>query len=278
MNTEIINGKNPFISKEYIIHAQVPITPDLADWILEHANKNNVRPPSPDASETLTNHIKQGTFLEQNCDLIGFDWNGIMVDGQTRMLGILNSGKTVKINIALGCDPKVAAITDRNRPRTLGHILRSLLPNNGHVDSAWLAKEGSMAWNVMRYQNDWGYIRPTENQLADTITKYQSAFNAVRNGGINRKARNAGVLAACALYIARFPRKGLQFFNLISNGKDGLRYHSGEYHMWHWLDENTYGGGRSASEAYFKRTVRAINAFHKNETFSHFAGATGFEF
>jgi len=79
------------------------VTPEMAkDW-LEKYNKRN-RKPSPMYVSIIAREIREGRWIETNAT-IGFDTEGFISDGQTRLAAIVLSGIPVRLHVVRNTEP-----------------------------------------------------------------------------------------------------------------------------------------------------------------------------
>jgi len=136
----------------------VEISPTLAAEILAGRNiKNRAFIESNHQSIALA--IAEGRFVLKG-DTIVFGSNHALLDGQNRLRGIVDGGKTVVTLVMFGVNPDFQAIMDKARPRTHGQSL-SLI---GYSDTTQL---GSALGTLARIKRgSYGYNSPTDERLA----------------------------------------------------------------------------------------------------------------
>jgi hypothetical protein len=105
------------------------MTPELAAWILEHANGHN-RKMSPGFVRRFAADIIAGLWKD-NGDSIRFDWNGQLLDGQHRLAAIVESGVTLLATVTLGLDPAVYDTIDQGRHRDRGQVFEQAYRGTG---------------------------------------------------------------------------------------------------------------------------------------------------
>jgi hypothetical protein len=97
------------------------IDPDLAKTWLEEHNHHN-RPISKIHVKTLASDLADNRWKITHQG-VAFDVNGDLVDGQHRLLAIVESGVGAVLPVTRGLDPKVFEVIDQHRKRTAGQIL-----------------------------------------------------------------------------------------------------------------------------------------------------------
>lgn len=114
--------KQFFINQKKEQNRKVFVTPELATLWLEKRNKQN-RNPSNTSAEMYSKEILAGKWSATNQG-IGFDWDGQITDGQTRLLAIKLAGVGIHVWILTGQDPVSRLRVDGGRNRTSSHYLQ----------------------------------------------------------------------------------------------------------------------------------------------------------
>ncbi|MTE14155.1 hypothetical protein [Nocardia aurantiaca] len=110
----------------------IDVTPQLAARWLER-NTNN-RPMSKLMVAQLADAMTRGEWLHTHQG-IAFDTNGVLVDGQHRLAAVVKSGRTVRMQVTHGVEPKTFAVLDTGRKRSA----RDVLSLQGEENAAQLA-------------------------------------------------------------------------------------------------------------------------------------------
>jgi hypothetical protein len=90
------------------------ITPQIALQYLE--KNNNIRTPDLKRVTRLANSIKRGEWVTTHQG-IAFNNIGQLVDGQHRLLAIVEANRAIELMVATGVDIDAVAEMDRNTPR-----------------------------------------------------------------------------------------------------------------------------------------------------------------
>jgi hypothetical protein len=83
--------------------AEATITPEVAQELLNRQSDLQ-RKVNAIHLGRLTNVMANGSWKDLNGDSIKFDKDGFLIDGQHRLLAVINSKKTIKTYVALGLD------------------------------------------------------------------------------------------------------------------------------------------------------------------------------
>lgn len=101
------------------------ITPDVAR---DYLDKNTNNRPCPKRTVTrLVLALVNGEW-EVNGETIKFDRNGTLIDGQTRLMAVIESGVTIRTWVLRGLEPNSFDTIDQGRSRSIAHVLA----RNGH--------------------------------------------------------------------------------------------------------------------------------------------------
>lgn len=109
------------------------ITPEQAAKLLENNIEN--RRISNRRVQALVRLIKEGRFV-LNGDAIRVAWNGKLLDGQHRLLAIIEAGEAVRTLVVRGLDPQVFKTIDQGKQRTGGDLFYICGVSNPGVVSA----------------------------------------------------------------------------------------------------------------------------------------------
>lgn len=66
--------------------------------------------------------IREGTY-QLTHQGVAIDWNGILLDGQHRLLAVCESGIAIPLQVSTGCDPAIFTAIDSGRTRSAGDCL-----------------------------------------------------------------------------------------------------------------------------------------------------------
>lgn len=109
-----MNTAEMFLSLEHI-------TPELARHYLKR-NKTN-RDVKEDNLTKITNDLANGNFKLSH-QALAFDWNGNLIDGQHRLMAVIESNTSANMYVAYNCDPENFTIIDCGRSRTTSDVLK----------------------------------------------------------------------------------------------------------------------------------------------------------
>jgi hypothetical protein len=102
------------------------------DAVLMLKNNTKNRKISQNGLIQIKTDIRNGDW-EVTHQAIGFDWNGLLMDGQTRLTAIAQTGIGVKIPVAFGLNPKSMISIDSGRKRTENNIASLIYGEESHA-------------------------------------------------------------------------------------------------------------------------------------------------
>lgn len=99
----------------------VDLSPELAEkWLARNTRNRNIRGRKV---REFAADMRNGNWrLEVSA--IGFDWNGVMLNGQHRCLAVIESGVTIRVNVMKGLDPETREVIDTGGKRSAGDALK----------------------------------------------------------------------------------------------------------------------------------------------------------
>lgn len=161
-----------------IIYENILMTPQLAaEYLACNIDKN--RKKSPTVIARYESDIRSGNW-EQNGETIKFDEDGNMVDGQHRLLAIINTGISVWVTVAWGIKRKAIKTIDRGKMRSVGDTFKMEGKKNASLMAA------IVAWN-------WRWINrnPVPKQARMSLTTTMAEQILLDNPGIEDSAHFA---------------------------------------------------------------------------------------
>lgn len=104
----------------YSVIPGLMVTPKIATQMLKHNSYN--RPLNHTKAKLYSEEMQSGDFMK-NGDTIRYDWFGVLLDGQTRLTAIIDSGVSMECIIVHGLDPASFNTIDIGKIRTLPQLL-----------------------------------------------------------------------------------------------------------------------------------------------------------
>jgi len=113
--------KGKKMSKNYRIETGVNLTPTKATkWLETVKRQRNIRDK---VVNDYAKTIREGAWKNHNGQTMVFDSNGEFRDGQHRAWAVVNSGISIKVDVAYDVDPEFIRTIDIGVPRTYGDTL-----------------------------------------------------------------------------------------------------------------------------------------------------------
>lgn len=143
--------------------AVVEICPDDARTILATARNQFVnRGVNENAVLRLAGAMRRGEFVDNGESLI-FDTDGVLIDGQHRILAIIRSGVSVVVTASLNVPRDAVFTVDDGVKRTSGSVLTMA----GYGNASTLASVARIVWSARR-RNPFGGD-PSRTQLVELV-------------------------------------------------------------------------------------------------------------
>lgn len=197
----------------------VTITPQQAAAWTEHQNTHN-RSIRWEFVGFLADQIRSGDWVVDG-NPIRFDYNDVVLDGQHRLLAIIEAGMAVQAFVTTGLAPASQQVMDTGLKRSLGDQLRLMGEKNttqlaSTITRVWLTRIGEQALrSPSRY-------RPSVPAALRMLEKEPTLREAVREG--SRTAQKIGgvsvaVMATCYYIFNEIDADHTtQFFEMLRDG------------------------------------------------------------
>jgi len=185
------------------------ITPNRATKLLEH-NTNNYRMSLSNSTlENLVYELKKGQW-KATTQGIGFDTNGVLVDGQHRLMAIQKSGITVdKQLVCYGLEPESKLKIDVGKKRTLSDLtqISSRIISTIRIPFRFVYGSGNKTMSLTYMKP---YITGDLGRLTKKLHKMCPAYYGILSAGMR-----AGLMMA--IMSGKISEKeGLQMFGKLT--------------------------------------------------------------
>jgi len=217
-----------------------------------------------------------------NAEVVKVDWNGVVVDGQHRLLGVIRSGVTVEMDVCYGVEPDSVYTMDEGRNRHLRDKISREFPDLKRkkiyreiatiytkvLDYDVTSEDGYQAWG-RRNRGSWNYP-----EVFKWVRKNKAALEFIvgeckREGG-REFMRPLSIMGALYFICHRVnPEEAVAFFTMMI---DGLGYKKGKEDPAYWcrreierLHAERGKGGDPARWPYMTAVCRAFNAHLRGE-------------
>lgn len=185
------------------------ITPEIAEELLK-SNTNNYRAIDKRKVEQYAREMEKGLW-EANYEAIQIDENGILKNGQHRLLAIARSGKPQEMLVVRGVKQQVS-VYDVGKTRSLAETAHA---KNIDANSSAL----SAAAVVMNPEGHYGKNEVLDYYSSHSPETFETAYLISRRGSNKPVLRKAGIIAAiyCALKMDVCSEEALYTFATIAN-------------------------------------------------------------
>lgn len=193
------------------------VTPEIAgDWL---ASVSHNRPVSPLWVGALADRILRGEW-EFNGDAIRFDAAGHLIDGQHRLLAVIQAGMPIVTLVVFGLEAPAMDTIDIGKRRSIGDIMFL----HGETDATALASTVNYVWT---YKTHGTWLvnqkqRATPAQLLAVLDQHPSIRQSILIGHrAGRKVREISRNLAAALHYLFSERdrtRADEFFELLASG------------------------------------------------------------
>lgn len=166
MSTKIENKLRDSITDTFEVDL-VMMSPELAREALATMVAN--RPVTMAHVRNLAGAIKSGEWRGSDTrELIKFSGDGRLIDGQHRLMAIIEAGVPIVVGVTFGCDPSVFDVLDTGRARSGGDVLAL----TGHAQGNFLAASLRVAYAVTH--NGFGRMlnRASNAQIMQMIEEF----------------------------------------------------------------------------------------------------------
>lgn len=162
-------------------------TPELAGKIIEERNPYNYRNISMETVAIFANDMKNGNWKE-NGECIKFDTNGNLIDGQHRLMAVIQSGIPIEFVVVLDLDTSVADTIDIGRKRSIEQYLK-------WADKGYKSGATAIVHQVMTFRRGLKQTgQSAQNSrisLMDTMDEYRKDASGYNEAALKGKEINA---------------------------------------------------------------------------------------
>lgn len=233
------------------------IGPEQAKELLR-ANTRN-RKASPVVIRHYADDMGRGEWFPTGSG-IGFDDSGVLLDGQQRLMAIVESEQTVPILVTIHLPQMSQEKIDRPKRRTLFDAF-SMFEKVSCRDAVQIAT--FLARNANR-------LNPSDTEVRDMLRVHKDALEQIAPLGIvkRRGLTRVGVLAALTLAWERYGEEAKAFFvELCQEAHADRTCPALRMRSFLWEFRMKVGGWEAQLEV-FERTCYAFNAYHAHKRIS----------
>lgn len=175
MKIEDLIDKNFTYSEPHTI-PRITITPDVGEKLLS-INTNNIPPVT--SKITLYADLMKKHAWKYNGDSIRVSRNGVLLDGQNRLIAARNARFDLVVDLVVGLDDDVFTTIDQGRVRTKGHLLarelgKSASQSESNTISAAVTK-------IMKHDKGYSQATSGKGTNIDLLATANDIYSYVEN-------------------------------------------------------------------------------------------------
>jgi len=246
------------------------ITPSVASDMLDRNNRN--RPVSKPHVAFLANEMKTGRW-ETNGDAIRFDTDDNLLDGQHRLLAVIDSGVAIRQLVVTGISPSAFATIDGGaRLRRGADVLAIACPGTPNVTTVAAALALIDKYMTGRMEQS---VRYTNRDILNLHAKYPDVASSVVHSSALRRIMSASL--SCALnYLFSQTNEpdAADFFAALADGSD-LYPGNPILLLRERLIANKLGKAKLPTTYVAALTIKAWNAWRKGASMKTLKYTTG---
>lgn len=253
-----------------IKYERVFVTPGVAKaWLARNAdNQRNVKIAKV---TQYARDMQSGVWNENTGETIKFadgdTETGVLIDGQNRLLAVVESGCSINFDVVSGLPVEAMLVIDSGASRTGGDALR-IAGANERMRTASIVR-WSIMWDAGVRTGKGGQVNPTNTEIVNRYYAERRAYSAAsaRGTDCHRMGIGQGRVAGTAFYLfSRIDQEGAhQFFDQYISGAN-LVPNSGPLLLRNRMAKIKVDRVTAAEQlALF---IRAWNAFRRGETMS----------
>lgn len=237
----------------------VQVSPKVAERYLEANTKN--RAVSETTIEALAEEMKAGRWRLHHQG-IAFDTEGVLRDGQHRLLSIVKSGVTVPMMVTTGIDPSVFDTIDAHRPRKVGD---QLILFHGMPQGRRMAAAASIIHSIET--DSVGGRRLPIGLVIEIHKRHKEGLDFATNAIMAGAFSKAPIIGALAYAFAKDGEKVAVFAKQLRDG-ERLTKNDPAYALRDLIIHNTGLSSNLDRRTAFTATIRCLHAFFEGERLS----------
>lgn len=240
---------------------RVLVSPGKASqWLAKNVDHNRL--PKRSKIPNFARDMKNGNWMDTG-ETIKFDTAGRLIDGQNRLLAVIEADVAVLFDVAYDVPPESMQVMDTGSSRTFGDVLAVTgAPNRNNVASVvrW-----AMLWDTGRLTGS-GSPSPTHSEMMECYRKDMDAFDTATQRGKDVSGQGLASLRPSGMAFYLFSRldqkEAHAFFDLFVSGANIQ-----ELHPVHTLRKRLIKDKGKVSAPFILATIiRAWNAFREDRT------------
>jgi hypothetical protein len=172
-----------------ITYDRVTVTPTLAkQWLAMNAENN--RSPKTSKIPSYARDMLSGRWNSDTGETIKFDEDGVLVDGQNRLLAVMRAGVSVDFDVARGLPRTAMQVIDSGAARTGMDVLKIANATDRARTSSivrWI-----ILWDAKFFTGQATTLKPTNTEILDRYRLEAGPFDAAAKRATDCQNRGLG--------------------------------------------------------------------------------------
>lgn len=172
-----------------ITYDRVTVTPSLAkQWLGKNADNN--RSPKQGKIPSYARDMLSGRWNSDTGETIKFDEDGVLVDGQNRLLAVVQAGIAVDFDVARGLPRTAMQVIDSGAARTGMDVLKIANATDRARTSSIV--RWTILWDAKFFMGQATTLRPTNTEILDRFRLDAGPFTAAAKRATDCQNRGLG--------------------------------------------------------------------------------------
>lgn len=172
-----------------ITYDRVTVTPSLAkQWLGKNAENN--RSPKQGKIPSYARDMLSGRWNSDTGETLKFDEDGVLVDGQNRLLAVIQAGVSVDFDVARGLPRTAMQVIDSGAARTGMDVLK-IASATDRARTASIVR-WIILWDAKFFTGQATSLRPTNTEILDRYRMESGAFDSAAKRATDCQNRGLG--------------------------------------------------------------------------------------
>ena len=245
------------------------MSPTQAQELLDKHNTRN-RTTRPRVVEEYTRSILQDRWQDHYLNTAAVGTDGVLIDGQHRLMAIVAANKAVPFGVEWDCSPEIVEIIDRGSPRRVDDLpALAHIPNKSQV--ATVARVLLGEYEGFALYDYTGPSRFSHQEIGDFLLKNEDdilAGQAMVKHGLSLKVQRKAIAVFAIRALRLHSTESVDDFLTALGTGAGLAMGDPRLAARQWFMR--YGPDDRKWEAHYSILVKAFNSWLKGETESKY--------
>jgi len=242
----------------------VSVTPVDAKHLLDEWNYRN-RPISPRKVKQYFSDMAADRWKEEDSDFVRLGKDGVVQDGQKRLIAAYLSGRTIRFNLELGRNPEAVQFIDSNEGRnsTINPSILDAIRNGdaSSKDTFSARSKGHPIARIMMIAE--GMTPQSPAHLEEFYQSHNESIHYVIENCLTKPLYCNAVLAAIASFYERNQPEAITFLAQYSGDGANLSSKSPSLRLRNYVLLADRAYGTTAQVKDYRRAVWCIHRFHE---------------